>query len=220
VDSIGIGYNFALYLKDQGFKVELVNVSKACESRPELRDNNPAERFVNLKAQYYQCLADAFELNQVHGLTDDVTLGQLANLLYEIDPQGRMKIEPKEKARLRGITSPDRAEALMLAIGKPFERRTPGYMLRDPADIYKRERRSIDEIAERLEAEPEEVRIWLQEAAAKRHILEDPFPHHCEVDGEYIPPGIQHVGQGGRYYHVECFRRFTSGQLSPTTHRT
>jgi Bacterial regulatory protein, Fis family len=43
----------------------------------------------------------------------------------------------------------------------PFERRTPGYMLRDLADIHNREGRSIDEIAEQLEAEPDEVRTWL-----------------------------------------------------------
>jgi hypothetical protein len=211
VDSIGIGHNFGLHLQDQGFQVELVNVSKTCDSKPELGDNNPTDRFVNLKAQFYQSLADAFELNQVHGLTDDGTLGQLAGLLYEIDSQGRMKIESKEKARLRGIVSPDRAEALMLAIGKPFERRTPNYILRELAEIEHCQKRSIEQIADYLEAEPDEVRTWLQEATAKRHILEDPFPHYCAVDGEYIPPGVEYVRQGDRYYHVECFRRFMSG---------
>jgi hypothetical protein len=58
----------------------LINVSKACDSRPGLPENSPAHRFANLKAQYYQTLADAFELNHIDGLTDDVTLGQLANL--------------------------------------------------------------------------------------------------------------------------------------------
>ena len=176
-----------------------------------MRDNNPAERFVNLKAQYYQGLADAFELNQVHGLTDDVTLGQLANLLYEIDSQGRMKIEPKEKARLRGITSPDRAEALMLAIGKPFERRTPGYMLRDLADIENRKGAASRRSQSTSSTEPDEVRTWLEQVAAKRHILQDPFPHYCAIDGQYIPPGIEYVRQGDRYYHVECLRKFMSG---------
>jgi hypothetical protein len=33
-----------------------------------------------------------------------------------------MKIEPKEKARARGVPSPDRAEALMLALFKPPQR--------------------------------------------------------------------------------------------------
>ena len=33
-----------------------------------------------------------------------------------------MKIESKEKARERGVLSPDRAEALMLALGKPRQK--------------------------------------------------------------------------------------------------
>ena len=214
VDAIGVGYNFGLHLKDLGFKVELVNVSKACENRQELGDNNPAQRFVNLKAQYYQSLADGFELNHVYGFTDDVTLGQLANLLYEIDSQGRMRIEPKEKARLRGISSPDRAEALMLAIGKPFQRRTPEYMLRELADIKNREGQSVEEIAEYLEAEDEEVKTWIREAAVKRYIPDDPFPNYCALDGQYIPPGTEYVRQMDRYYHVECARKFMSGGIS------
>jgi phage terminase large subunit len=119
VDSIGMGYNFGLHLRDERFPVELVNVGMACEGRPERRENDPAGRFVNLKAQYYQELADAFERDEVHGLTDDITIGQLAGLLYEIDSHGRIKIESKESARARGIPSPDRAEALMLALCKP-----------------------------------------------------------------------------------------------------
>jgi phage terminase large subunit len=119
VDSIGIGHNFALHLKDQGFRVDPVNVSIPCESQPHRGVNDPAQRFANLKARYYQELADAFERNQVDGLTDEETMGQLSGILYEIDSQGRMKIESKEKARERGAPSPDRAEALMLALCKP-----------------------------------------------------------------------------------------------------
>ena len=52
-------------------------------------------------------------------MTDEETIGQLAGILYELDSQGRMKIESKEKARARGVPSPDRAEALMLALCKP-----------------------------------------------------------------------------------------------------
>jgi len=64
----------------------------------------------------------AFERDQVEGLLDETTIGQLAGLLYEFDSQGRMKIESKEKARERGVVSPDRADALMLALCKaPYE---------------------------------------------------------------------------------------------------
>jgi hypothetical protein len=119
VDSIGPGHHFGLHLRDRRFPVELVNVAMPCESKPHLGENDPARRFVNLKASYYQTLADAFERDQVEGLTDETTIGQLAGILYEIDSHGRMKIESKESARQRGVRSPDRAEALMLALCKP-----------------------------------------------------------------------------------------------------
>ena len=119
VDAIGVGHNFGLHLRDHRFPVELVNVGKACESNPNLQENDPAVRFVNLKAEFYQALADAFERDQIEGLADGATIGQLAGLLYEIDPHGRMKIESKEQARARGVPSPDRAEALMLALCRP-----------------------------------------------------------------------------------------------------
>jgi hypothetical protein len=64
-------------------------------------------------------LADALEHDELQGLSDETTIGQLAGILYEIDSHGRLKIEPKERARERGVPSPDRAEALMLALCKP-----------------------------------------------------------------------------------------------------
>jgi Terminase large subunit, T4likevirus-type, N-terminal len=78
VDSIGIGYNFGLHLRDCRFPVELINVGMPCESKPQLGENDPARRFVNLKASFYQALADAFERDQIDGLTDEATIGQLA----------------------------------------------------------------------------------------------------------------------------------------------
>ncbi len=128
VDSIGIGHNFGLHLRDCRFPVELINVGMPCESKPQMRENDPARRFVNLKACFYQTLADAFERDLIEGLTDEATIGQLSGILYEFDSQGRMKIESKENARARGVTSPDRAEALMLALGpqpRVYEFRSP-----------------------------------------------------------------------------------------------
>lgn len=119
VDAIGIGHNFALHLRSERFPVEMVNVSLPCPSKSNLGENDPAKRFVNQKAGAYQTLADAFERDQVDGLTDEETIGQLAGIRWELDSQGRIKIESKERARGRGEISPDRAEALMLAVCKP-----------------------------------------------------------------------------------------------------
>lgn len=130
VDSIGIGFNFAKHLQDHRFLVDEINVGMACESKPELGANDPAQRFVNLKACYYQTVADTLERDQLYGLTDETTIGQLANIQYEIDPRGRLKIESKEDARKRGASSFDRAEALMLALCKPYQK-VEYYLARD-----------------------------------------------------------------------------------------
>jgi phage terminase large subunit len=53
---------------------------------------------------------------QIEGLIDETTIGQLAGLLTEFDSLVLTKIESKEDARKRGVPSPDRAEALMLAL--------------------------------------------------------------------------------------------------------
>jgi hypothetical protein len=130
VDSIGVGHNFGLHLRDCRFPVELVKVGMTCPSLPHMGENDPAHRFVNLKACFYQTLADAFERDQVQGLIDEETIGQLSGLLYELDSQGRIRIEAKEKARARGVPSPDRADALMLAIAAADPWKYP------PPDIF------------------------------------------------------------------------------------
>jgi hypothetical protein len=81
VDSIGVGYNFGLQLRDCRSHVEMINVAMACESQPRMGENDPARPFVNLKACFYQALADAFERDEIEGLSDEVSIGHLAGLL-------------------------------------------------------------------------------------------------------------------------------------------
>ena len=122
VDSIGVGYNLVFHLRACRFPVEAVKVSWSCESQPNWGENDPSWHFANVKASMYQALADAFERDQVEGLTDETTIGQLAGILTEFDSHGRLTIESKEEARKRGASSFDRAEALMLALGKPYQK--------------------------------------------------------------------------------------------------
>jgi hypothetical protein len=67
VDSIGIGHNFGLHLRDHRYPIDFMNVSLPCEAKPHFQDSDPARRFANKKAQSYQGLADAFERNQIEG---------------------------------------------------------------------------------------------------------------------------------------------------------
>jgi hypothetical protein len=70
---------------------------------------------VNLKAELYWDLRERFEKGEVDGLKDEHAIGQLATIRYSYNPRGQLLIESKDDARRRGIKSPDRAEAIMLA---------------------------------------------------------------------------------------------------------
>lgn len=106
VDSIGIGYYMARHLTDAGYTVVDVNVGEAARDR---------EKHANLKAELYWGLRERFEQGDVVGLTDDLTISQAAGIRYKHNARGQVVIESKEDARKRGVKSPDRAEALMLA---------------------------------------------------------------------------------------------------------
>jgi hypothetical protein len=110
IDSAGIGHFFGKHLEDLGYPVRLVNVG---------RQASRTERYANLKAEFYWGLRQRFEERDIAGLTDERTIAQLAAILHEHDARGRVVIENKEDARKRGVKSPDRAEALMLAFAQP-----------------------------------------------------------------------------------------------------
>ncbi len=80
------------------------------------------KQFRNLKAQLYWALREAFEHGQISGLKDEVLISQLSSIRYEINSRGLTEIESKQARMQRGVKSPDRAEALMLA----FADLTPG----------------------------------------------------------------------------------------------
>jgi hypothetical protein len=110
VDAAGIGYFLAKHLQDLGFPVRPVNVGERASDR---------ERYANLKAEFYWGLRQRFQAGDVAGLTDERTIGQLAGIRYRHTARGQVEIERKEDARKRGVRSPDRAEAVMLAFARP-----------------------------------------------------------------------------------------------------
>lgn len=135
VDSAGIGYYFYLAVRDAflghvtaggatqvkgaavGGVVTGVNVGEA-SSQP--------DQFHLLKAQLYWALRDRFREGDIAGLPDDETITQLASLRYHQDTRNRVVIESKDQLRSRGVSSPDRAEALMLAFAE--DNRVPGIL--------------------------------------------------------------------------------------------
>jgi hypothetical protein len=109
VDANGIGYYMMEHLRDQGFKVEPVMAQGAP------RDT---EQFDNLKAELYWQLRMRVQSGDFAGISDEKTIGQLAGILWKPTPKGKTLIESKDAARARGVKSPDRAEAVMLAFAE------------------------------------------------------------------------------------------------------
>jgi hypothetical protein len=62
IDSIGIGYGFALHFQDLGYPVNFVNVGEG---------TSDPEKFANLKAELYWGLRRRFEAGDVAGLVDE-----------------------------------------------------------------------------------------------------------------------------------------------------
>jgi hypothetical protein len=109
VDVVGIGYNFALHIADNGFDVMGFNAGH----KP-----MDTEMFLNAKAEAYFRLRGAYregEVSHMPDALDEETEAQLSGINYKELPNGRIQIEPKEDARKRGVASPDRAEAEVMA---------------------------------------------------------------------------------------------------------
>lgn len=114
VDVIGIGAGVADRLKEAGYPVVEVNVA--------MRSSDP-ERWPNLRHELWWELRELFRTGQVGGPIDDATMGQLSSPKYRYDSRHTGAIvESKEAMKARGIRSPDRAEAFMLAFLTPPER--------------------------------------------------------------------------------------------------
>jgi hypothetical protein len=119
VDAVGIGYNFALHLADLGFRVILFNAGYRAID---------ADRFANAKAEAYWGLREHMEAGSVCGLNDLETEAQLSAILYRLTSSGRTEVESKEDAKKRGQSSPDRAEALVMAFARIAPREQTFYI--------------------------------------------------------------------------------------------
>ena len=111
-DVVGIGYHFARAVARRvveiqgGFQVFEFNAGGA-----------PVDQvmFANAKAEAYWRTREALRAGEVTGIEDEDTKAQLSDVRYRELPNGRIEIEHKDEARARGSSSPDRAEALIMA---------------------------------------------------------------------------------------------------------
>lgn len=79
------------------------------------------ERFSNKRAEWWWGLRERFESGDISIERDDELISQLSNIKYKVNSRGQLQIETKDEMRKRGLASPDRADALMLAFAKEEE---------------------------------------------------------------------------------------------------
>lgn len=113
VDVIGVGAGVGDRLKEQGFKVNMVNVAE--KPNEKVQDDESMPNFGNLRAEAYFRTKDALKYLD---LPEDDDWFELCNLKYKFDSAGRLFIESKDEMKKRGLHSPDTADSLMLTFAK------------------------------------------------------------------------------------------------------
>lgn len=107
VDGVGLGGGVVDILAEAGLPVEDLQ-SGAGATDP--------GRFKNARAEWYWSLRTLFQDGRIDiDPHDDDLAAQLAAIRYELDSKGRIVIESKDDMKARGVSSPDRADALMFA---------------------------------------------------------------------------------------------------------
>ena len=118
VDAIGIGCGVADRLEEEGFDNVGVNVAE---------HSGDPERFFNLRSELWWNLRERLDPDVTRNPDpialppDDELLAELAAVKYKLTGRGQVQIEPKADMKKRLGRSPDRADAVVLALA-PHDR--------------------------------------------------------------------------------------------------
>jgi len=114
VEATGVGAGLIDIMRDRGYKVIEIHPGAAAEAH---------ELYINRRAEIWSIMRDwLFE----EGCIDDSPelTGQLTTILYSLDRhEQRVKLEPKEEMKKRGLPSPDDADTLALTFAVRVARR-------------------------------------------------------------------------------------------------
>lgn len=114
IDVIGIGRGVV----DRGIEQKLPFIGVNVGQRPWTEEDQ--KDFVNLRAYLWWNVRKIFESNQIDiDALDDDLAAELVQMRFKRTSTGKIQIESKDEAKKRGVASPNRAEALMLALAPP-----------------------------------------------------------------------------------------------------
>jgi len=110
IDEIGIGRGVVDRGKELGLPFVGINVSETPDD---------SESFVNRRAENWWNVRERFETGNIDiDENDHALLAELVSLRFKRTSSGKIQIESKEEAMRRGVKSPNRADALMLAFAE------------------------------------------------------------------------------------------------------
>jgi hypothetical protein len=117
IDTIGVGWGVVSLLdrwvKERQMKARIIGVNVAERPKDQTRfKNQRAEMWWNAR----QLIQPREGKQEVRLDVDRQVLAQLAGPTYKSDSSGRIQIESKADMKRRGVSSPDRAEAILLAL--------------------------------------------------------------------------------------------------------
>lgn len=112
IDDDGVGGGVTDRLREQGYTVEAFNAG----GKP-----HDGEHYVNRRAEMWfsgrDMLEDSIDLDP-----DEQLAAELVASEYKFDSRGRFQIEPKDQIKKRLGRSPDRADAVLMALTQPKRR--------------------------------------------------------------------------------------------------
>lgn len=116
VDSVGIGWYFAMDLKSQGYNVQTINMQE-----------QPFDdtRYQDFRSEVMWKVRENLQAGRYTNLYDDTLRSQASVIKYEQVTRNKIKVESKQDMLKRGIHSPDRLEAFVMAGIPPIQRTGP-----------------------------------------------------------------------------------------------
>jgi hypothetical protein len=106
-DDVGVGGGLVDILGREGYKIRGI-VGNAVPTEP--------EKFFDMRAEMYWELRERFRMDTISIPDDDKLKSQLACLKYEYTTRGQIRLISKEKLKKSGQESPDRSDALAMAV--------------------------------------------------------------------------------------------------------
>lgn len=109
IDDTGVGGGVTDGLKEGQRNVVGINFGESAIEN---------ERFENRKAELFWVLREIIRDKQISLPDDKELINQLCGIKYSYSRHGKIKIESKDELKKRGLKSPDKADALAIALAK------------------------------------------------------------------------------------------------------